>query len=127
MIYAHQAAEHRCRPFNKVSTFLSAASGQPFLTFFFVIQMNPCYVKTVYVSKLLFKLVPKPLTRIINFLERLAVFRIGPSHLHTDGHHRSGEGTANRSLMSNPTPKPGRELRKRRVINFQIVLETQGD
>jgi hypothetical protein len=125
--FIYKFAEHCCRLFNKVSTFLSAASGQPLLTFFFVIQMNSCYVKTVYASKLLFKLVPKPLALIINFLERLAVFRISPSYLHTDGHHRSGEGTTKRSLMTDPPSKPGGQLWKRRILYPQVILETQGN
>jgi|SRR4030042_160581 len=66
-ILVERIAEHAGRLSNQISTFLSATRCQPFLTFLFVIQMNSCYVKTVYVSKFSLKLIPNVLALIINF------------------------------------------------------------
>jgi len=84
-------------------------------------------VIAVYISKFLHKLIPKLLALIITLLQCFPIFWIGSPHLHPDGHHRTDEGAANRSLMPNAASKSGGQLRKCRILYPKIVLETQGN
>ncbi len=77
--------------------------------------------------KLLFKLAPKFLTFRINLCDAILILGVGPPHLHSDGHDRSSEGATKGSLAPNPPTKPSGQLRKERILDSQILLETQGD
>jgi hypothetical protein len=77
--------------------------------------------------KLLFKLIPEFLALRINLGDTILVLGIGPPHLHADGHDRSSEGATKGPFAPYSSAKPCRQLRKDRIFNAKIILETQGD
>jgi len=119
--------KHMSCSFDKFSTLFHSPGFQPFLTLLFVIQMTLDEVITITAPKLLFKSMPKLITRLIGLFSRMKIFGVISSELHSDDHHRTCEVSTQGTFPCNSCAQSSSQLRNEWILITQILLETQGD
>jgi hypothetical protein len=117
---------HGCS-FNDIRTLRHSSRIQPSAPFFRVIQVASDEDIAFTTPKFLFESIPELIGSCISVFLSILILSLGSPHLHSDRHEGPCKCSTQRPFPANPRAKSCCHSRQERILNFKILLETQGD